>query len=239
MAVFVISFSLPGCRSGKEDLPLVLVIVGGHSYDTTEFWDMFRSMDAFQFDSVTHPRAMELLASENIHDYDALLFYDFIKDMPLKDSVVYLNLAEEGMPMFFLHHAIGTFQRWDGYLELVGGRWVAEEFTDDSLLWSGYRHDIDLKVQVLDKDHPVTAGINDFDIHDEGYTNVLRAGNIKPLLAVNHPDCDPVVAWENQFVNTKVIYFMMGQDKQAYRNPDFQQFIENGIIWLSKQKGAD
>ena len=34
--------------SGRDDLPRVLLIVGGHNYDTAEFYDMFRAMEQFK-----------------------------------------------------------------------------------------------------------------------------------------------------------------------------------------------
>ena len=97
--------------AGCSKSPEVLVIVGGHEYDTTEFFEMFHSLERISFDSVSHPAALELLSSSKVGQYDLLLFYDFIPDMPLTDSVLYLKLTRLGMPMIFMHHAICTFQQ--------------------------------------------------------------------------------------------------------------------------------
>jgi len=88
--------------------------VGGHSYDTTEFYQMLGVLE------------------------------DFITGMPPKDSSVYLNLVRRGMPMLFLHHAICTFQEWKGYGELVGGKYLVEGFGNDPSEPADYKHDLDL-----------------------------------------------------------------------------------------------
>ena len=230
-----VSLCLAGCNTGSGNLPRVLVIVGGHSYDTTEFWDMFRSLEDIQFDSVSHPRALEVLGSDAVDGYDVLVFYDFQKGLDEKDSAIYLNLTEKGMPMVFLHHALGTFQKWEGYSDIVGGIIVDRRYTDDSTTVLRYKHDLDLHIQIIKSDHPVTNGLDDFIIRDEGYANVQIKGGIDPLLGTNHPDSDPIVGWTNQYKNSSVVTFMLGHDRHAYENESFRKLINNAIHWLSSR----
>jgi hypothetical protein len=217
----------------EHTTPRVLVVVGGHSYDTTEFYDMLGSLEEFHFDSISHPDAHRLLASEHIYSYDAIMYYDFITNMPLEDSAIYLNLARRGMPMLFLHHAICTFQQWDGYAELVGGKYIVEGFGNDPSELSDYRHDLDLTISVLDKQHPVTRGMEDFTIHDEGYSNLWIRDGIVPLLGTNHPDCSDTVGWVNRFDRSTVVYLIFGHDSQAYANRSFRQLLANSLGWLA------
>jgi len=213
----------------------VLLVTGGHNFDTVEFFQLFRSMEEFEFDSVSHPEALGLLSSEKKDSYDLILFYDFVPGMELKDSVVFLTLAREGKPMLFLHHSLCSFQRWDGYMQMVGGKYVMAGFSSDSSAFSDYRHDIDLYVEVLDPDHPVSRGIENFTIHDEGYSNILLADQIHPLFGTSHPDCSPIVGWVNRFDRSTCIYLMFGHDKQAYSNESFKQILRNSIQWLTSQ----
>ena len=227
--LLITTASLIGCTQ----TPKVLLVVGGHDYDTTEFFHMFHSMEGIAFDSVSHPVAMKLLQSEEIDSYDLLLFYDFIPDMPLQDSTVFINLSKQGKPMLFLHHALATFQGWEGYHQMVGGRYVMPGFTTDTALFSDYKHDLDLRIEVMDQIHPVTKELKEFVIHDEGYSNIQMQEGIHPLLGTNHPDCAPLVGWVNHYNRSTCLYLMFGHDKYAYANGSFQQLLQNSIHWLT------
>ena len=213
--------------------PKVLVIVGGHEYDTTEFFEMFHSLEGIVFDSVSYPQAMDLLQSNKTDDYDLLLFYDFIPDMPLNDSNAFIHLTTQGKSMLFLHHAICTFQEWDGYKEIVGGKYMMPGYHADNSLHSGYRHDIDLPITVIDHSHPVTTGVEDFIIHDEGYSNIQISKEIHPLFGTSHPDCSPLVGWVSQANKSTCLYLMFGHDKLAYNNESLLQILNNSIHWLA------
>ena len=184
-------------------------------------------------DSISHPHALSLLKSEYIMNYDVLLFYDFVTDMPKKDSVIYLNLTYQGMPMLFLHHAICSFQQWDGYKQLIGGKYIEQEYASDPDEISDYQNDLDLQIKVANNKHPVTRGVSDFTIHDEGYSNIQMRGGITPLLQTDHPECSSIVGWVNHFDRSTCIYLMFGHDQQAYLNKNFRQLIENSILWLA------
>ena len=213
----------------------VLLITGGHAYDTTEFFELFHSLEGVFTDSVSHPLAMDRLASESISDYDLLVFYDFVPDMPLKDSVVFQELTRMGMPMLFLHHSLCTFQSWKGYEAMLGGTYIMPEFCADSSLHAGYEHDLDLRIEVLDPVHPVTEGIDTFHIHDEGYYNIRIHDQVHPLFGTHHPKCSPLMGWVNTSEQSTIIYLMFGHDRHAYANESFKLVLSNSIQWLTRQ----
>ncbi|MFH0758733.1 MAG: ThuA domain-containing protein [Bacteroidota bacterium] len=237
--------SLAGCsvrkqkqttiRSTDHFHPRILVITGGHSYDTTEFCAMFRSMKGITFDTISHPRAGGQLSSEHIYTYDVLVFYDYQPDQALKDSTLYLNLTHHGMPLLFLHHSICSCQRWEGFKAMLGGKYIMEGYGHDSSSLSDYRHDLDLHIRIADDHHPVTDGLTDFDIQDEGYSNINMAEGITPLLLTCSPGSSSPVAWANTFDQSTIICLMLGHDKHAYENQAFQTFLSNSITWLSRK----
>jgi hypothetical protein len=211
----------------------VLIVAGGHGFDTVEFYEAFRSLDGISFDSVLYPEAMDILGSREVDPYDVLVFYDFVPGMDPGDSVVFQELTADGKPMLFLHHALGTFQQWDRYREIVGGRYVMPGFETDSSLLSDFKHDIDLQVEVTDPDHPITRGVEDFEIHDEGYSNIQVMPGIHPLLRTSHPDCAPLVGWTNRYSASNIAYLMLGHDRHAYENESFRLLVSNSIKWLA------
>jgi len=228
LTVFVL---LTACKQ----TPKVLVVVGGHDYDTIQFYEMFRALEVIEFDSVSHPRALDMLASKQVLNFDVVLFYDFLPQMSLQDSTVYLELTRKGVPLLFMHHSLGTFQQWKGFEQLVGGKYVMPGFGNDSSELSDFAHDIDLEVQVLDANHPICSGINDFHIHDEGYSNIQINQEVHPLFATSHPQCAPLMGWTKEFQNSTIVYLMFGHDRLAYENESLQRLLTNTIHWLSEQ----
>jgi hypothetical protein len=71
--------------------------------------------------------------------------------------------------MVFLHHSLVSYQEWDEFINMIGGRYYLQDYFKDTLKVSGFEHDLDMCVKVLDSDHSVTKDIRDFQIHDEGY----------------------------------------------------------------------
>ncbi len=211
----------------------VLLVLGGHAYDTTEFFESFGSLNGIDFDTVSHPGAMKMLASDRILNYDVVVFYDFIPNMDQSDSTVFLHLSSLGKSMLFLHHSICNFQQWDGFMHMVGGRYHMPGFGTDTLLLSDYKHDIDLEMQISDSHHPVTKGIEAFTIKDEGYSNIEYMPGITPLLETDHPDCSPITGWVNSYNRSSIVYLMLGHDKQAYSNEAFRKLLENSIHFLA------
>ena len=116
---------------------------------------------------------------------------------------------------------------------MIGGKFHIPVYTPDSNRISGYKHDITLSVSVLDAGHPVTAGIEDFSILDEGYSNTSMLPGIHPLLETHHPDCDKVIGWSMDVKNSRVVYLMGGHDRYAYENASFRRLLQNAIRWTS------
>ncbi|MDX2430577.1 MAG: ThuA domain-containing protein [Bacteroides sp.] len=222
---------LSGCQKPVK----VLLVAGGHSFDTLEFFELFHSLEGIDMDSAYYPDAMEMMRSGLADAYDVLVFYDYMPNLPEADSSVFQKLTAEGKSLLFLHHALCSFQQWEGYKELLGGKYVMAAPGLDSNLVSDYKHDIDMEVEVLDNQHPVTQGLEDFTIHDEGYSNISLTQDITPLLRTNHPDCSPLVGWTKESGRSSIVYLMLGHDRQAYENPAFKQLLEQSIRWLADQ----
>ncbi len=225
---------LASCLSEESMDPRVLLVTGGHHFDTTAFFELFHSISDVQFDTITHPHVRSLMASDHILSYDLLVLYDFLPHQPPGDSLLYQNLVHHGIPVLFLHHSICNIQSWNGFPELVGGRYVEAVYAVDSTQHSGYEHDLELEIEIVNRNHPVTRIMEDFTIHDEGYYNLQMEEGIEPLLVTDHPRCHPVVGWVNRYGRSTCVYLMLGHDRNAYENPSFRQLVENSIHWLSR-----
>ena len=58
-----------------------------------------------------------------------------------------------------LHHALLAWEKWDFWDEVIG-------HDERNFRW---KPDLDLRIEVADKEHPITRGLADFDTTDEGY----------------------------------------------------------------------
>lgn len=222
-------------NSGCSDNMNVLLVTGGHSFDTTGFFSLFLSYEGISVDTISQPRANKLLEEMNNSGYDVIVFYDMWQDITEPQKEVFLKLLENGTGMVFIHHSLVSYQNWDEFINIIGGKYCQEGYGIDSLKFSGYKHDLNLQVKVLDQDHPVTKNIQDFRIPDEGYSNIEMLPSVTPLLETKHPSCAKYVAWANEYSNSRIIYIMLGHDRQAYENGSFKQLIRNAIYWAGRR----
>ncbi len=232
---FLITFFLVSCTT--ETPKKILVVTGGHSYDTTAFVEMFRSMEGIEFDTVIQPRANRVITSDTIDHYDALVFYDMWQDITGPEKQAYLNLLEKGMGMVFLHHSLVSYQEWPEFREIIGGRYINDIIPEDSLRMSGFKHDIDLEYRIVDPLHPVTSGMRVFNLHDEGYIDFEVGEGMAPLLTTQHPDSDSLVGWTHEYRNFSIVYLQPGHDKQAFEYPNYRKLVKQAIEYVAGNQG--
>lgn len=227
--VFIFSCEL------QDEKPEALLITGGHSFDTTEFFNFFfDSIETVTIDTISQPRANIFFTTSEGKEYDIYIFYDMWKNISENQKKAYLELTEAGKGFLFLHHSIVSYQKWDTFKHIVGGKYNQPSPDTDSLLHSNYAHDLDLIVNIADPDHPITDGMDRFVINDEGYGNLELTGGIDTLLTTSNPNCHPVIGWTNRFNNSKIVYLIFGHDKKAYRDEDFKVVVENALKWLGE-----
>jgi type 1 glutamine amidotransferase len=233
--LFAIGLLMAGCNINTGKQLNVMVVAGGHGFDTTEFVDMFRAMDDITFDTVMQPRANDMIAAGETSAYDVIVFYDMWRDADSTVKAGYQELLGKGIGMVFLHHALAGYQQWVEYANIVGGKYHSPKSYVDSSMYSNYRHDIELDVTVLRSDHPVTRNIPNFTILDEGYGNIEVKPDVMTLLTTNHPDASEEVGWVTTYKNSKIVYLMFGHDKNAFENETYRKLIANSIDFVYRQ----
>ena len=235
MCLVVICVLSTSCsKENVVESPRILVITGGHEF-TTSFFEIFNSYTDVTHDTVSQPRANKLIASADVEKYDALVFYDMWQEITPDQKKAYLKMLNDGKGMVFLHHSLVSYQKWDEFIKIVGGQYIEGEFHDpEKGKVSSYAEDISLDIKVVDKLHPVTEGIDDFTLIDEGYKDVKILPDIHPLLAVSHAKCAPYVAWVYKYNNARIVYIMLGHGPEAHSNPNYRKLIRNAISWVAK-----
>jgi hypothetical protein len=233
-------FSLPAARA--EDAPAkkirVLLLTGGHDFEVKPFYEMWDAFTGIAYTKATMPKDAGLLKPGLEKEYDVVVTYDMSPDITPEQRKAFVELLDTGIGYLPMHHALGGHKGWEEYRTIIGGRYVFKPFEADGKSHgkSTYDHDQDLKVKVMDADHPILKGVKDFAIHDETYGNCYVAPGVKVLLTTDHPKCTPQIAWVKTYGKSPIFYFMLGHDSKAWACPEYRKILVNGIQWLAAER---
>ena len=213
----------------------VLLTYGGHGFEEKPFFAMWDSLPGIVYTKAPMPKAADLLKPGLKKDYDVIVMYDMTPGFTPEQQKAFVELLNDGIGLVSLHHNIGSHQQWDEFRKIIGGIHIPRVFTVDGKKYgpSGATDDQDISVTVVDKKHPITKGINDFQIHDETYHKYYTAPDVTVLLTTNHPKNEPPIAWVHQYGKSRVFYLMLGHGPSAWTNPNYPRILLNGIRWVA------
>ena len=176
----------------------VAIVTKGHPFDAPAFFAVFDSMDGIEWTHVEHPDALGLVEPATAAEFDVFVMYDMpgitftrgdppaeFPDPPSGYIEAFQRLLDEGKGMVFLHHAIAGWPAWEGYADIVGGRFHYQPATLDGIDYpdSGYRHDVTHTIEVVDPTHPICDGIDaSFALTDEVYLFPVLEDRVRPLM---------------------------------------------------------
>lgn len=212
----------------------VMLVTGGHSYDTLQFFQLFDSLDDVEYEHFVQPEANKAIAGGKARDFDVLMFYDMWQEISGKEKEAYINLTKQGKPLLFLHHALVSYQNWPEFEKLLGGKYIERSPEIPEEEQSTYRHDVWVDIEVVDNQHPVTKGFQDFRLFDEVYGNFRVLPEVTPLLKTSHAESSPVIGWENKYNASTIVYLQPGHDSNAFNSPLFRKIISQAIHYLSQ-----
>ena len=250
----------------------LLVLSGGHPYEAEPFADLLASFEGWTVTHLNHPEA-EIAVAEGAADAaDAILFYDMPgysfgdgKAATRPPSFTYRRAITDyfarGGGAVAMHHAIAGWAEWPEWAEMLGGRFLYHSGTanGEAHLDSGYRHDVRYDAVVLDREHPVMAGLPPrFALCDELYlapvwaaaTPLLRAdhsfvrdnfysaaqavaGQMFSNAGWNHRPESDVIAWEKSVGAGRLVYLQPGDGPAAYADPNLRRMIANALAHVT------
>jgi len=260
-------------ETNKEN---IIVITRGHPFERDPFFEMIDST-GFAWSHIEHPAAQDFIISKSLKNYKAIVFYDMpginFETAPPKPKFFnpsdefknsFINILKEGIGCLFIHHAIAGWPNWEEYGNIIGGRFLYQEGIVKGIKKpdSGYRHDVKYKV-IKDGKHPITDGIEDFEITDELYLAEFFEDDINPILRSNYEFTDKnfysaaralegemfsnrdwshqkgsnVVGWTKRYENSSIAYLQFGDGPSAYKNENFRRLIKQSINWIIKETG--
>jgi hypothetical protein len=215
----------------------VLLIAGGHDYETNAFHALFKANPDITFEAVTHPNAYPKLRPGAAKEFDVIVLYDMWQKITEEAKTDLVNWLKSGKGLVSLHHSIANYQQWPEWPRIVGGRYYLEKTVVEGVekprsIW---KHDVKFKVHVADPNHPVTRGVRDFEIHDETYGLFDMAPGSHALLTTDEPTSAKHIGWANNYEGARVVYLQLGHDHFAYENPNYRQLVRQAIRWVARQ----
>jgi type 1 glutamine amidotransferase len=235
LAVVLTAVGVGRAEPPAEKKIRVLLTYGGHDFEQGPLFAMFDALPGVTYTKALLPKAFGMLKPGLEKDFDVIVRYDMVGRVSPEEQQAFVELLERGIGLVALHHSLGAHPGWSQFRDIVGGVFCqkAEQIGGQSYGPSGWEHGQQIRVTVADKEHPITAGLADFTIHDEVYNKCYISPDVRVLLRTDNPKNNPQIAWVKQFGNSRVFYFQLGHDSQAWRNPAYPEILARGIRWAA------
>lgn len=230
--------TLPAADAGGK--LKVLVVTGGHGFQREPFFQMFKDNPEITFAQAEHAKSgANVYERDDLLSFDALVLYDMPKTISDVQKKRFLSVFEQGIGLVVLHHALVSYQHWPEYERIVGGRYPEPDANKPGVVTEqvGYQHDVEVPVVIVARDHPVTAGLKDFVIHDEIYWGFRVGSEVTPLLTTTHPKSGKPLGWARTEGKSRVIYLQGGHDSKAFENANYRRLLSQSIRWVAGRAG--
>lgn len=220
-----------GMVSDDSVQPLrVLVLTGGHGYDTLDFQRMFDELSELEVTYNLLEKNTAFFDDISGWKYDVLVFYNFRNKLTEKGKQNFMRLCERGVGLVFLHHSVMGFDNWPAFREIVGAKYFFEGEAPPEKLGT-YRHDVTMNIHIEDSQHPITKGLEDFQLYDEVYGNYWISEDNHLLLTTDHPDSQPEIGWTRRYKKSDVAFIQPGHGKEALRDERYAALVRRAILW--------
>ena len=214
----------------------VAMVTGHHEYDVIDFHRMLRGIPDIDF----YPQHMEdfvIDSPETRAKYDVIAFYNYQQDPALEGDSKFASamknvlraLGETDQGIFMLHHSLTAFPGWQYWLDICGMGDTTKAYQPGA----ESRTDQDLHIEVVDPDHPITRGMESWDMIDETYNFADTGEGSEVLLRVDHPQSMNTIAWTRKHKEARVFCLQSGHDNQTFTDPNFRKVLGRGVRWLT------
>ena len=123
-----------------------------------------------------------------------------------------------------------AFRNNTEYQFMVGGQWVAHP-----------GNIIDYRVNIVDHDDPITAGLDDFDMHSEQYYMHVDPSNEVLATTTFGGEYAPwiegtvmPVVWKRKWGRGRVFYSSLGHVASDFEVPEAKEIVRRGLIWAAR-----
>ena len=87
------------------------------------------------------------------------------------------------------------------------------------------------EVKVVNHDHPVTRGVNDYIAVDERHTPIIHTDDLTILLEAVNGDQKSVSGYVREYGKGRICHLANGHNLEVLTNPEMQKLMINGALW--------
>jgi type 1 glutamine amidotransferase len=208
-----------------------VVVTGGHGFEEKPFFSLFEGYDDIAYVRADQKGHSEIFEDITDWDYDVIVLFNMTQNISPKRQANFIKLLNRGVGVLALHHSMGSFQQWDEYSKIIGGKYYLKPTAENPA--STYKHDVDFRVHIADKKHPITRGVADFTTHDETYKNCGFQKDNRVLLTTDDPTSDKQIGWVRNYGKAKICCIQVGHGPTVYAQPSYRQLIAQAIRWCA------
>jgi len=250
----------------------LLAVTGGHRFDAdalTALLDAACGALGWEYDHAEHPDPAAELRPAIADAYDAIFLHD-IPGLKLARGAepeavppthdqrhAIAELLDHGVGVVATHHALAGWPAWDSWATALGGRFLYApgRLRGRPTPASGYRM-ATYRVAPFGE-HPVSAGIEPFDVTDELYLCPVFEREIVPILATDadtsaaamidthrevttgtqvsapHQEGSPFLGWAHAAGRSPVVYLLPGHSAATMAHPMYRRLVTNALAWVA------
>jgi type 1 glutamine amidotransferase len=235
-ALIVVGLACAVAAAGEAPMK-VLIITGQHNHawkETTPFLKkMYEDSGRFAAD-VTEDFAKFDLTT--LPKYDVIVDNYCGKRWGEAAEKALTDFVSGGKGLVIYHAATISFSDWPEFEKLAGYTWRGSAGT-------GHGPAHAFNVIIVDKEHPITKGMKDFQNNtDELYHKLLKQPTMKVLATAFSADKykgtgkdEPLVAWQ-EYGKGRVFDNILGHDVNTIKNVAFQAIMLRGTEWAATGK---
>jgi uncharacterized protein len=171
------------------------------------------------------------LDSEKMQSYDLISQVYTMSTITREQEAGLLNAIKSGVGFAGWHGGMAdAFRNNTEYQFMVGGQWVAHP-----------GNIIPYRVTITNHDHPITAGLNDFDMRSEQYYMHVDPNNkVLATTTFSAEYCDWIegtvmpVVWTRMWGKGRISYSSLGHVASDFNVPEAREIVRRGLLWASR-----
>ena len=137
------------------------------------------------------------------------------------------GFVDGGGGLFGIHTACISFSDWPGWRDVLGGSWV----------WGQSSHPPlgQLSIAPTGPSHPLTEGIEEFELEDEVFSDLSILDSVQCLLtaeAATSPRPQPVL-WTHQYGRGRIVFDALGHNRNSIEHGTHSLLIKRCAAWAT------